>query len=259
MLRSRFAFDLLRAVKGGKLIAGEYRFNQPAPATEVYARMIRGDVYTIPVTIPEGYNIFEIAQAVESAGLGSREAFLAAERSQSGLIADLDPQCHLAGGLPLPGHLPLQPPRHAGADGGSDGAPLPPGCGPARPDARRPGNEIARTVMLASLVEKEVSQDCGASAGCRGLQQPAGQEHAAGHRSQRDLRGATGRAVSRRDLRLRPANHPRPTTLIATPDCLRDRSAIPAWPRSRPRSHPRAPTSSTSSPTPRATATFRPR
>ena len=92
VLRSRYAFDLLRAVKGGKLIAGEYRFNQPATATEVYARMVRGDVYTIPVTIPEGYNIFEIAQAVEAAGLGSREAFLAAERSQTGLIADLAPQ-----------------------------------------------------------------------------------------------------------------------------------------------------------------------
>jgi len=59
-------------VKGGKLIAGEYRFNQPATASEVYARMVRGDVYSIPVTIPEGYNIFEIAQAVEAAGLGPR-------------------------------------------------------------------------------------------------------------------------------------------------------------------------------------------
>src|ERR1019366_1050919 len=88
VLRSRFAFDLLRAVKGGKLIAGEYRFNQPATASDVYARMVRGDVYTIPVTIPEGYNIFEIAQAVEAAGLGSGGAFLAAERSQTALIAD---------------------------------------------------------------------------------------------------------------------------------------------------------------------------
>ena len=65
VLRSRYIFDLLRVVKGGKLIAGEYRFNQPATAGEVYARMVRGDVYTIPVTIPEGYNIFDIAQAVE--------------------------------------------------------------------------------------------------------------------------------------------------------------------------------------------------
>src|ERR1019366_5595299 len=44
VLRSRYAFDLLRAVKGGRLLAGEYRFNHPAPATEVYERIVRGDV-----------------------------------------------------------------------------------------------------------------------------------------------------------------------------------------------------------------------
>ncbi len=89
VLRSHYAFELLREVKGGKLIAGEYRFNHPADATEVYSRIVRGDVYFIPLTIPEGYNIFDIAQAVENAHLGSRADFLAAERSQTSLIADL--------------------------------------------------------------------------------------------------------------------------------------------------------------------------
>jgi len=91
VLRSRYAFLLLRAIKGGKLIAGEYRFNHPATATEIYARLSRGDVYTIALTIPEGYNIFDIAQAVESAGLGSRTAFLTAARTDTSLIADLSP------------------------------------------------------------------------------------------------------------------------------------------------------------------------
>jgi UPF0755 protein len=152
VLRSRYAFDLLRVVKGGKLIAGEYRFNQPATASEVYARMVRGDVYTIPVTIPEGYNIFEIAQAVEAAGLGSREAFLAAERSQTGLIADLSPQATSLEGYLFPDTYRFG--RHATPEQ-MVGAMvrrfrLTPGG---------PGNEIARTVTLASLVEKEVSQD----------------------------------------------------------------------------------------------------
>ena len=171
VLRSRYAFDLLRAVKGGKLMAGEYRFNRPAAASEVYARMVRGDVYTIPVTIPEGYNIFEIAQAVENASLGSRDDFLAAERSRDPLIADLSPK-PLAGGLPLPGHLPLQPPstpaemlgamvkrfRQVAAQLGMKM--------PARPEQVLQGeipkgymSEIAQTVILASLVEKEVNQD----------------------------------------------------------------------------------------------------
>jgi len=100
VLRSRYAFLLLRAVKGGKLIAGEYRFNHPAAATEVYERLARGDVYFIRLTIPEGYNIFDIAQAVASAGLGRRDAFLASARSQTALIADLSPHA-----LSLEGYL----------------------------------------------------------------------------------------------------------------------------------------------------------
>jgi UPF0755 protein len=158
VLRSRFAFDLLRAVKGGKLIAGEYRFNQPATASDVYARMVRGDVYTIPVTIPEGYNIFEIAQAVEAAGLSSRETFLAAERSQTGLVADLAPQATSLEGYLFPDTYRFG--RHATPEQmvgamvrrfRQVAAQL--GLTPGGP-----GNEIARTVTLASLVEKEVSQ-----------------------------------------------------------------------------------------------------
>jgi hypothetical protein len=98
IIRSRFAFDLLRVIKGGKLIAGEYSFNHPAAATEVYERMARGDVSTVTLTIPEGYNIFDIAQAVASAGLAPRDAFLAAERTQTSLIADLSPDAPSAGG-----------------------------------------------------------------------------------------------------------------------------------------------------------------
>jgi UPF0755 protein len=163
VLRSRYAFDLLRLVKGGKLIAGEYRFNHPAAAGEVYARMVRGDVYTISLTIPEGYNIFDIAQAADAAGLGRREDFLAAERSETGLIADLEPGAASLEGFLFPDTYRFS--RHAtpaamlaamvrrfrqaagqlGLNAGGAGA------GEA--------GEIARTVTMASLVEKEVSQD----------------------------------------------------------------------------------------------------
>jgi UPF0755 protein len=172
VLRSRFAFDLLRAVKGGKLIAGEYRFNQPATASEVYARMLRGDVYSIPVTIPEGYNIFEIAQAVEAAGLGSREAFLAAERSQTGLIADLSPQATSLEGFLFPDTYRFS--RHSTpADMLAAmvkrfrqvwtqlGMKMPAGSEQVLQGEIPKGymSEIAQTVTLASLVEKEVNQD----------------------------------------------------------------------------------------------------
>ena len=44
VIRSQFAFDLWRWVRKGKLKAGEYRFDHPAPLTDVYDRIARGDV-----------------------------------------------------------------------------------------------------------------------------------------------------------------------------------------------------------------------
>jgi UPF0755 protein len=91
VVKSQFAFDLLRWVKRGRLLAGEYRFDHPAPLTEVYERIRRGDVYTVSLTIPEGANVFDVAARVESAGLATREEFLRAATEQTGLVADLDP------------------------------------------------------------------------------------------------------------------------------------------------------------------------
>ena len=89
ILRSRYAFDLLRVTKGGRLLAGEYRFDHPASAADVYARLARGDVYTRTVVIPEGFNIFDIARAIEQAGLGSAADFLAATHTNTALTVDL--------------------------------------------------------------------------------------------------------------------------------------------------------------------------
>lgn len=91
IVRSKYAFDALRLAKRGTLKAGEYRFDHPASAAEVYARMERGDVYTLALTVPEGYNIFDIARAVEDAKLGTATAFLEAERADTDLIKDINP------------------------------------------------------------------------------------------------------------------------------------------------------------------------
>ncbi len=154
VLRSRYAFELLRVLKGGKLKAGEYRFDHPAPATEVYARIVRGDIYTRTLTIPEGYNIFDIAAAVEAAGLGTRTEFLAAERNQTALIADLSPHAASLEGFLFP-----------------DTYRFPTRVTPAQILAamvhrfRQVAAQLElppaplRTVILGSLIEKEVSQD----------------------------------------------------------------------------------------------------
>ena len=100
IVRSRFAFDLLRLFKRGTLRAGEYRFDHPAALTEVYARIARGDVFTRTVVVPEGASIFEIAARLEQAGLGSRQNFIDAAETQTALVADLDP-----GATSLEGYL----------------------------------------------------------------------------------------------------------------------------------------------------------
>jgi UPF0755 protein len=100
LVRSRYAFDLVRWFRHGTLHAGVYRFDHPAPVTEVFARIARGDVFTKSCTVPEGANIFDIAARVEQAGLGTRQDFLDAAVSQRNLVADLDP-----GAVSLEGYL----------------------------------------------------------------------------------------------------------------------------------------------------------
>jgi UPF0755 protein len=91
IVRSRYAFDLVRSLKRGTLRAGEYRFDHPATVLEVYARITRGDVYTKTVVVPEGSNIFDIGARLEQAGLGTQQEFLDSAARETNLIADLDP------------------------------------------------------------------------------------------------------------------------------------------------------------------------
>jgi UPF0755 protein len=102
VVRSRFLIDELRWFKRGTLRAGEYRFDHPAPVTEVYARIVRGDVFTRALTIPEGASIFEIGTRVEQAGLGERQDFIDAAAKQTGLVADLDPKAKSLEGYLFP-------------------------------------------------------------------------------------------------------------------------------------------------------------
>jgi UPF0755 protein len=102
ILRSEYAFYLLRAWQRGTLKAGEYRFDHPASALEVYQRIARGDVYTRALIVPEGSNIFDIAARVEQAGFDTRKDFLAAAVQQVGLVADLDPRAKSLEGYLFP-------------------------------------------------------------------------------------------------------------------------------------------------------------
>ena len=91
IIRSERAFILWHYLhRGRSLKAGEYRFDQSRNMIDVHNRLARGDVYFRTVVVPEGFTMFDIARAVEAAGLGPAEDFLKVAQSDTALIADLD-------------------------------------------------------------------------------------------------------------------------------------------------------------------------
>jgi UPF0755 protein len=150
IIRSRYAFEAVRMLKHGTLKAGEYRFDHPASVFTVYDRLRRGDVYYRVVTIPEGYNLFDIATAVEAAQLATREDFLAAAHQDTTLVADLDPKA-----TSLEGYLYPDTYRFQRTD--TPLTMLHAMVKRFRQEASQIGlvGDVHRTVTLASLVEKE--------------------------------------------------------------------------------------------------------
>jgi UPF0755 protein len=153
VIRSRYAFDLVRFFQRGKLQAGEYRFFQPATVAEVYSRIVHGDVYTRPLTIPEGANIFDIANRVEQARLATRQDFLDACR-QTALVADLDPDARSLEGY-------LFPDTYRFAHNTTPNQMVAAMVHQFRLAAAQIGlqSDVRRTVILASLVERETAVD----------------------------------------------------------------------------------------------------
>jgi len=92
VIRSKEAFILWHYFRRRRsLKAGEYLFDKPSSIIDIQKRLRRGDVYFHTVVVPEGYTMFDIARAVQEAGLGSAEDFLKATQSDTALIADIDP------------------------------------------------------------------------------------------------------------------------------------------------------------------------
>lgn len=60
-----------------KMKTGEYLFRTNMYPDEVLSVLVSGKSIQRPITIPEGYNLFEIAALVEKAGLGTAQEFAA--------------------------------------------------------------------------------------------------------------------------------------------------------------------------------------
>ena len=155
IIRTKIAFEVLKAYRGGALKAGEYRFDHRATVSEVYERIAHGDVYTRTLLIPEGYNIFDIATAVEQAGLGPSAKFLEAEQKDTALIAQWSPHANSLEGYLFPDTYRFSP--HAKPETMLAAMVKRFGL-----EMRRLGletDDVERTVTMGSLVEKEVHID----------------------------------------------------------------------------------------------------
>jgi UPF0755 protein len=150
IVRSRWAFLGLCALRGRTLEAGEYRFQGPLRMNQVWWRLRHGDVYTISVTIPEGSNIFDIGQRLQDAGLVSKQDFVAAAQQDTALIASLDASDPSVEGYLFPDTYKLEP-------GSSPQAIIAAMVRQFRQEAAKIGltSHFHRIVTLASLIEKE--------------------------------------------------------------------------------------------------------
>jgi UPF0755 protein len=153
VIRSETAFRIWHGLHPRpSLKAGEYLFEREATLPQVYGRIARGDIYFHTVTIPEGYTMFDIAKAMEDAGLGSAADFLHLAEMQTQLISDLAPEAKSLEGYLFPNTYEFtrtQSPQEMVATMVHQ----------FRQTAQQIGlnSDVQMTVTMASIVEKETA------------------------------------------------------------------------------------------------------
>ncbi|HKV80284.1 MAG TPA: endolytic transglycosylase MltG [Candidatus Sulfotelmatobacter sp.] len=167
LIRSKEAFILWHYFRRRRsLKAGEYLFDKPANIIDIQKRLRRGDVYFHTVVVPEGYTMFDIARAVQDAGLGSAEDFLKVAQSDTTLIADLDPAAKSLEGYLFPetyefsrmmtmhdmAAAMVKQFRQAASQAG-----LLPNPALGMVEGTAPSRSMHELVTMASIVEKETS------------------------------------------------------------------------------------------------------
>jgi UPF0755 protein len=153
VIRSADAFVLWHyAHHQRSLKAGEYLFDKTADARTVHDRLARGDIYVHTVVIPEGYNMFDIAQAIQDAGLGPKDEFLKVAQTHTALIADLAPEAKSLEGYLFPNTYQFTRTQN-----------MPEMAAAMVKQFRQVAEEIGltttvqKTVTMASIVEKETA------------------------------------------------------------------------------------------------------
>ncbi len=150
VLDSAFPFLAARALQPGrKLQAGEYAFSGSMSAWQVFAKIARGEIYYREVNFPEGSNLFDMAEKLESDGLLPGTAFRKAARNPA-LIRDIAPEAPSLEGYLFPATYRIS--KHTTAD--SLVKEMTARFRRAWKQAGGNGN-VHHYVTLASLVEKE--------------------------------------------------------------------------------------------------------
>jgi UPF0755 protein len=85
VIRDRVSFSLLTIVlgKAKQMRAGEYLFKNSMFPDEILSKLAKGDELFHTFTIPEGYNLFQIAKLVQEAGLVKEKMLLDKARDAS--------------------------------------------------------------------------------------------------------------------------------------------------------------------------------
>lgn len=154
IVRSRYAFDLMRLFRRGKLKAGEYRFDHPASVVEVYGRIARGDVYTRTVVVPEGANVFDIALRLQKAGVRAGQDFVQEQARLATLVSDMDPDAKSLEGYLFPNTYKF--PRAATAEQVCNTMVRRFRAAAGQLELRE---NVHAVVTMASLVERETARD----------------------------------------------------------------------------------------------------
>jgi len=153
VIRSSDAFVLLNYFHHPRsLKAGEYVFEKPATALDIQQRLARGDIYVRTLVIPEGFNMFDIAEAIQNAGLGASQDFLKVATSDTALISDLAPQATSLEGYLFPNTYEFT--RTQTVEDIATAM-----VRQFRQAASELGltNDLQKTIILASIIEKETA------------------------------------------------------------------------------------------------------
>jgi peptidoglycan lytic transglycosylase G len=137
------------------LKAGEYLFDRPLRPLDIYRKLIHGEVYFRTVVIPEGSNRFDIARVLQKRLGIAPENFLRITQNAAP-IHDLDPKAPSLEGYLFPdtyrfeyhataAHIAMKMLARFREILNQD----------FQQDLSRSGNNLHRTMTLASLIEKE--------------------------------------------------------------------------------------------------------